>query len=105
MDRRAAAPTPAVAGAADRRGRHRRFRARTGHDLGGAAHTPRDQRHCADSKTRIRLGEWVIPERQAVLASISLAHASEERFSDAKAFNPDRFVGNPPGNYAWIPYG
>ena len=22
-----------------------------------------------------------------------------------EAFNPDRFVGNPPDNYAWIPYG
>ena len=26
-------------------------------------------------------------------------------FADAKTFNPDRFVGNPPDNYAWIPYG
>jgi cytochrome P450 len=57
------------------------------------------------AKKRIRLGEWVIPERHAVLASISLAHASESSFPDAKAFNPDRFVGNPPDNYAWIPYG
>jgi cytochrome P450 len=57
------------------------------------------------AKTRIRLGEWVIPERHAVLASISLAHASEARFPDAAAFNPDRFLGNPPDNYAWIPYG
>jgi cytochrome P450 len=57
------------------------------------------------TKTRIRLGEWVIPERHAILASISLAHASENSFADAKAFNPDRFMGNPPDNYAWIPYG
>jgi cytochrome P450 len=57
------------------------------------------------TKTRIRLGEWVIPERHAVLASISLAHASEDSFAEAKAFNPDRFVGHPPENYAWIPYG
>ena len=57
------------------------------------------------AKTRIRLGEWVIPERHAVLASISLAHAAEDSFADAKAFNPDRFMGNAPDNYAWIPYG
>jgi cytochrome P450 len=57
------------------------------------------------TKTRIRLGEWVIPEQHAVLASISLAHASEDRFADAKTFNPDRFVSSPPDNYAWIPYG
>jgi hypothetical protein len=57
------------------------------------------------TKTRIQLGQWVIPERRAILASISLAHVSENSFADAKAFNPDRFVGNPPDNYAWIPYG
>ncbi len=57
------------------------------------------------TRTRIQLGEWVIPERCAVLASISLAHASGDSFADAKAFNPDRFVGHPPDNYAWIPYG
>ena len=57
------------------------------------------------TKKRIRLGEWVIPERHAVLASISLAHSAEGSFPDAGAFDPDRFVGNPPDNYAWIPYG
>jgi len=57
------------------------------------------------AKTRIRLGEWVIPQRHAIFASISLAHASEDSFADAKAFSPDRFVGSPPDNYAWIPYG
>jgi cytochrome P450 len=57
------------------------------------------------AKSRIRLGPWVVPERHAILASISLAHASENSFADAKAFDPDRFVGHPPDNYAWIPYG
>ncbi|OBF32103.1 cytochrome P450 [Mycobacterium sp. ACS1612] len=57
------------------------------------------------AKTRIRLGEWVIPEGHTILASISLAHASEASFPDAATFDPDRFLGNPPDNYAWIPYG
>jgi cytochrome P450 len=57
------------------------------------------------TRTRIRLGEWVIPEDHALLVSISLAHASESNYSDAAAFNPDRFVGNPPDNYAWVPFG
>ena len=57
------------------------------------------------AKTRIRLGEWVIPEGHTILASISLAHASEGSFGDAEVFNPDRFLANPPDNYAWIPYG
>ena len=54
------------------------------------------------TKTRMRLGEWVIPERHVVMASINLAHSS---FPDATDFDPDRFIGNPPDNYAWIPYG
>src|SRR5262249_47833178 len=54
---------------------------------------------------RIRLGDWVIPEHRAIIASIALAHSSEDNYPDAKSFNPDRFVSNPPDNYAWIPYG
>jgi cytochrome P450 len=57
------------------------------------------------TKTRIRLGEWVIPERHVILVSISLAHAAEGSFADAGSFNPDRFVGNPPDTHAWIPFG
>lgn len=57
------------------------------------------------TRTRVRLGEWVIPERYVVLVSISLAHAAEQNFPDATAFNPDRFVGNPPDTHTWIPYG
>jgi cytochrome P450 len=57
------------------------------------------------ARTRIRLGEWVIPERHAVIASIVLAHESEDNYADAKSFNPDRFIGNPPDNHSWIPFG
>jgi cytochrome P450 len=57
------------------------------------------------TRTRIKLGEWVIPERHVVLVSISLAHAAERSFADAAAFDPDRFVGNPPDMHAWIPFG
>ncbi|MFI5510151.1 cytochrome P450 [Mycobacterium sp. NPDC051804] len=57
------------------------------------------------TKARMRLGEWVIPERHVVMASITLAHSADGSFPDATAFDPDRFVGNPPDNYAWIPYG
>ena len=57
------------------------------------------------TRQRIKLGEWVIPERHVVLVSISLAHAAEQSFTDAEAFDPDRFVGNPPDTHAWIPFG
>lgn len=55
--------------------------------------------------TRIRLGEWVIPQGCAVIASFGLAHGSAANFAEPDAFNPDRFIGSHPDNYAWVPYG
>jgi cytochrome P450 len=56
------------------------------------------------TKTRIRLGDWVIPENTNLVFSIQLVHESEESFPDAASFNPDRFVGAPKPS-AWIPFG
>ena len=56
------------------------------------------------TKTRIRLGEWVIPENTNLVFSIQLAHDSEESFPDAASFNPDRYIGGPKPA-AWIPFG
>jgi cytochrome P450 len=57
------------------------------------------------ARERIRLGEWVIPQHHAVIASITLSHQSEQNFADAKSFNPDRFLGGNPDTHTWIPYG
>ena len=57
------------------------------------------------TRKRIRLGEWVVPANHAVMVSITQAHTSEANFPDAGAFDPDRFVGNPPDTHMWIPYG
>jgi len=57
------------------------------------------------TRKRIRLGEWVIPENHIVIVSIGLAHSSERNFKDAKAFNPDRFLGATPDTHTWIPFG
>ncbi len=57
------------------------------------------------TKTRVRLGDWVIPEDTNLIFSIRLAHDSEESFPDAASFNPDRFVGAGPKPAAWIPFG
>jgi cytochrome P450 len=56
------------------------------------------------TKTRIRLKDWVIPENTNLIISIRVTHDSEENFTEATAFNPDRFVGGakPIG---WIPFG
>ena len=57
------------------------------------------------ARTRIRLGEWVIPEGDTILASTQLAMSAEESFPHPEKFDPDRFVGNPPNPFAWIPFG
>ncbi len=56
------------------------------------------------TKTRIRLGEWVIPEGTNMVFSVPMVHDSEDSFPDATSFNPDRFVGTPKPS-AWIPFG
>jgi cytochrome P450 len=57
------------------------------------------------TKTRIRLGDWVIPENVNLVVSIRLAHDREESFTDATSFNPDRFLGGAPKPATWIPFG
>jgi cytochrome P450 len=57
------------------------------------------------TKTRIRLGDWVLPEDTNVIISIQLAHGSEENFPAAASFNPDRFMGTVAKPVAWIPFG
>lgn len=57
------------------------------------------------TRDRIRLGDWVIPENHAIIASITMSHSSEKNFADASAFNPDRFLGGNPDTHTWIPYG
>lgn len=57
------------------------------------------------TKTRIRLGDWVLPEGTNVIISIRLVHDSEESFPDAASFNPDRYIGTGAKPVAWIPFG
>ena len=57
------------------------------------------------TRQRIRLGEWVIPENHVVIVSIGLAHSDEANFPNAKAFNPDRFLGAAPDTHTWVPFG
>ncbi|MGY4101761.1 cytochrome P450 [Nocardia sp. R16R-3T] len=53
----------------------------------------------------LRLGRWTLPKGQNVLISIRLMHDNEELFPNARAFDPDRFVGVRPGTFTWIPFG
>src|ERR1700719_943968 len=57
------------------------------------------------TKTRIRLGEWVIPENTNLVVSIKIAGDSKESFPDAMSFNPDRFLDGHAKPVGWIPFG
>src|SRR3984957_5318924 len=57
------------------------------------------------TKTRIRLGEWVLPKGTNIIISIKLAHESENDFADAGSFNPYRYLGAASKPAAWIPFG
>jgi cytochrome P450 len=57
------------------------------------------------TKTRIRLGDWVLPEDTDLIFSIRLVHDSDSNFPDALSFNPDRFMGGVPKPVGWIPFG
>jgi cytochrome P450 len=57
------------------------------------------------TKTRIRLGDWVLPEGIHVSVNFQLAHESEENFPDAGSFNPDRFLNTNPKPFRWMPFG
>jgi cytochrome P450 family 138 len=51
------------------------------------------------------LGDWVIPQNNSVLVSISQMHANGAVFPDPDRFDPQRFVGAKPPSFAWIPFG
>jgi cytochrome P450 family 138 len=51
------------------------------------------------------LGEWVIPQGYSIIVSISQMHDRAEEFPDPQRFDPQRFIGNRPPTFAWIPFG
>jgi len=53
----------------------------------------------------LQIGQWTLPQRQTIVASIGLLHADEAVFPDARRFDPDRFMSRPPDPTQWIPYG
>jgi cytochrome P450 len=55
--------------------------------------------------TRIRLGDWVIPEGTTLMINVRLAHSSEDCFPGAESFDPGRFIGTTRKPAGWIPFG
>jgi hypothetical protein len=53
----------------------------------------------------MQLGKWTLPKGQMVIASLFLVHDNEQLWPNARRFDPNRFVGDRPDNYSWIPFG
>jgi cytochrome P450 len=52
-----------------------------------------------------QLGEWAIPRGVSIIVSIGQIHENADVFPDPERFDPQRFVGNKPAAFAWIPFG
>ncbi len=57
------------------------------------------------TKEKVQIGGVEYPPGVAILASAHLVHHDPEIYPDPFAFRPERFVGNAPGTYTWIPFG
>jgi cytochrome P450 family 138 len=53
----------------------------------------------------LELGEWRIPKDYSVMVSIGQLHSNAEEFPNPDRFDPQRFVGERPNTFAWIPFG
>jgi cytochrome P450 family 135 len=52
-----------------------------------------------------RLGDYAVPADTPVTMSILLLHHREDVYPEPYAFRPERWLGNKPGTYEWIPFG
>jgi cytochrome P450 len=57
------------------------------------------------TKQPVTIGGWSYPAGVALLASAYLVHHDPALYPDPYAFRPERFLGQAPGTYTWIPFG
>jgi cytochrome P450 len=57
------------------------------------------------TKEPVKIGEIEYPPGVALLASAYLVHTDPDIYPEPHALRPERFVGNSPGTYTWIPFG
>jgi cytochrome P450 len=51
------------------------------------------------------LGEWVIPQGDSIIVSISQIHDDPDVYPAPERFDPQRFIGSKPSTFAWVPFG
>jgi cytochrome P450 len=56
-------------------------------------------------KRPFQLGEHQVAPGVVVAPSALLIHHRSDIYPQPTAFRPERFMGNPPGTYTWIPFG
>jgi cytochrome P450 len=56
-------------------------------------------------KRPIEVGGWTYPPGVALVPNAYLIHHDPSIYPDPYAFRPERFLGEPPGTYTWIPFG
>lgn len=52
-----------------------------------------------------QLGEWLLAPGTRVVTEISVTHHDDRFHPDARRFDPDRYLGQKPDTYSWIPFG
>ncbi len=57
------------------------------------------------TKQAVEIGGVRYPPGVVLLASAFLVHHDPDLYAQPYAFRPERFLGNPPGTYTWIPFG
>ncbi len=56
-------------------------------------------------KQEITIGDWTYPEGVVLMAGAYLVHHDPKLYADPYAFRPERFLGQKPGTYTWLPFG
>ena len=51
------------------------------------------------------LGDWVIPKGHQIRVDIAMMHKRTEEFPDPGRFDPQRYIGERPPTFAFIPFG
>jgi cytochrome P450 len=57
------------------------------------------------TKEPVEIGGFRYPEGICLIANAYLIHHDPEIYPDPYAFRPERFLGESPGTYTWIPFG
>jgi cytochrome P450 len=55
--------------------------------------------------SELRFGDYVLPPGSDVTPAIWLTHTRPDLYPEPYAFRPERFLGDAPATYAWVPFG